>query len=145
MGRGGGATHTESCDSAPSPTGRSQPLSAAWVGSPELQRLVSFEGLRSVKQLLKPQWTHSVFAMETEVSLNDQPHDMARDSPASGVRGWVGFGSRCQWGHTASIQGTVSGHSWPSGWVGSLLVPGSPAHPEGLEYPVHHVSESAAS
>ena len=65
MGRGGGATHTESCDSAPSPTGRSQPLSAAWVGSPELQRLVSFEGLRSVKQLLKPQWTHSVFAVET--------------------------------------------------------------------------------
>ena len=136
--RGGSATCTERRNSASSPPGRSQPLSAACLGSPELQRLVFFERLRSVNLLLKPQWTHSAFAMETEVSLMTWPGTCQPRVSGAGL----GFGSRCQGGHTALIQGTVSGHSGPSGWVGSPLVPRSPAHLEALEDPVHHVEES---
>ena len=127
MARGGGATHIESCDSAPSPPGRSQPLSTACVGSPELHRLVSFEGLRSVKLLLKPQWTHSVFAVETEISvmtsLTTWP---GTHQPRVSGAGWAlgvdanGATQRQSKGQSRGTVGPQGG--WAPSWFQALLL-----------------------
>lgn len=134
-------TCTESCHSASCPSQlSSQPTGRITAperglqcqGSPGLQRPVSFEGLMSVNMLLKPQRTRSAFALwklrsEAGPGLTTRPG--TRHPWVSGAA--LGFGSRCEGGHTAPIPGTVSGHSWPSGWVGSVSLPHPAAHVEG--------------